>query len=337
MVQSNFINATVVAKRVLTTESVEVSFKVEDGSALEYEAGQYITLECEIEGQGVQRCYSLASTPKTDKTLKIGLKRIRGGVMSNFIVDNLGLNAIVKLKQARGKFTAKNNYDEYIFFAGGSGITPIYSILKTILPEGKRAKLYYYNKRELHTMYKTEIDGLAKTYGSHFQVYYNNTEEGGRRIGFENTYDLVRKEESKFSTQYFICGPEGMMDNVKAGLEYADVPEAAITLEYFNVSSSITDLVFQDRATYEVDVYVKDKITKLEIAAGDSVLKAILDAKLELPYSCENGVCGSCIAKIRSGDFMMAETDGITETEKADGYCLTCITYPTGNKLKLEL
>ena len=186
-------------------------------------------------------------------------------------------------------------------------------------------------------MYKTELDALAEKYAAHFQVHYNNTEEGDRRIDFESTYDLVHKANSNSSCQYFICGPEAMMDNIKAGLEYAGIDETDITLEYFNVSSSITDLVFQDRASYKVAIHHADKITDLEVPAGDSVLKAIVDAKFELPYSCENGVCGSCIAKIKGGDFMMAETDGITEAEQAAGYCLTCITYPTGDHLKIEL
>ena len=333
---------TVKNKRRLTRESAEISFE-KPASFSDYLAGQYVTVECDINNVTLQRCYSLASSPTCDDTLNIGVKKVRAGKVSHFLVDILQEGDKIKVLVPRGNFIADESFDDYVMFAGGSGFTPIFSLLKTLLKQGKRVLLFYSNKDSQSIMYKEDLFKYQKEYPKHFTWYSiltNSIWRGSllkQRLSFENTLALAKKYKFKYDAQYFICGPKVMMDNVKAGLEYYQIEDEQIVAEYFNVENNIKQNIIQGQSEYTGKLYYEGRSVPLRIPKGVSALDAILDTDVEMRSSCKNGICGSCIAKVKSGDFIMTETDGISEKEKQSGYCLTCITYPLSDNLELQL
>lgn len=330
----DFIETKVVSKRRLTPSSVEICLDAHHLDFSECLAGQYITIECVIDGEAIQRCYSLSSARATDNHLSIGVKKIRRGKMSTYIVDTLSVDDPVRIMPARGHFLINDDQEHYVLFAGGSGITPIYSIIKTLTTKGKSATLYYANKTPEEVMYKAELEKLAHTYDLTIKYVYSKQ---GQRIDFDRVYDIATEHKSKPNTQYFICGPEGMMDNVKASLEYAGIDEDNITLEYFNMASSIKDNILQNKDQYQVSIIKNKETIPIEVKAGVSVLDAMLEHQIGISHSCKSGVCGSCTAKITDGAYVSTESDGLPRKKKNEGYCLTCITYPMDDKLTMEI
>ncbi len=344
---SQFFALPLVAKKQETADAVSLSFLVPDDlkDTFAYKAGQYLTLEVEINGEKVRRAYSLCSCPLTDDQLTVAVKKVDGGKVSSYLNGPLQLGQSIMVMPPEGRFTPvinSANKVHYFLFAGGSGITPMMSIIRTVLKAEPQSiiTLIYANRNKQSIIFKEEIEKLAKDESKRFEVVYALDKAdffwtGG--IKGQLTADVVKKQVSKseksgFDNQYFICGPVGMMDVVKGALSGMGVPAERIHIEYFSAPVSADSAVSAESTAKSVtsnegsqlhltldgktyDIFVKHKKT---------ILAAAQDAGLDPPYSCEAGICSTCMAKVTAGKVRMVQNNILTEKEVANGYVLTC-------------
>lgn len=343
---SQFFALPVTGKKQETADAVSISFLIPDQLKEEfrYKAGQYLTLEVEVGGEKLRRAYSLCSCPLTDDQLTVTVKKVEGGKVSTKLNGPLQLGQTIMVMPPEGRFTPEihpDNKKHYFLFAGGSGITPMMSIIRTVLKSepGSTVTLVYANRNKNSVIFKTELDELAKQEKARLDVVYSFDTADVFWFGLKGflTADTVRKQvarhERGLQNEFYICGPAAMMDTVKNGLLESNVPKDAIHIEYFTapvaasgqpaaaplqVSVSAATEGTQMKLTLNGqthDVYVKNKKT---------ILAAAQDAGLDPPYSCEAGICSTCMAKVTAGKVRMLENNILTEKEVANGYVLTC-------------
>lgn len=343
---SQFYALPLVAKKQETADAVSLSFLVPDDlkNTFAYKAGQYLTLEVEVNGEKVRRAYSLCSCPLTDDQLTVAVKKVEGGKVSTFLNGPLQLGQTIMVMPPEGRFTPNidaSNKVHYFLFAGGSGITPMMSIIRTVLKAEPQSiiTLIYANRNKHSVIFKEEIDKLAKEESSRFQVIYALDKAdffwtGG--IKGQLTADVVKKQVTKaekagYDNQYYICGPGGMMEVVKGALSGMGVPADRIHVEYFTApvsggeaQSAETASAPASREGSQLHLTLAGKTYDIFVKHKKTILAAAQDAGLDPPYSCEAGICSTCMAKVTSGKVRMIQNNILTEKEVANGYVLTC-------------
>ena len=339
-----------------TKDSVSVSFEVpyELDEIFNYKPGQYITLQFDLNGQQVRRSYSLCSSPAIDESLRIGVKRVKEGLVSNHINDNLKIGDTVDVLPPNGHFfvdVKEDNYKTYYLFAAGSGITPILSILKTVLLTEKRSYVYmvFGNRSEETIIFKEELKQLEETYKDRFVLSQtlsrpksswsdlwktpNNKFRKGR-IDSECVERFV-KEHPPYAqnAEYYICGPVNMIDNTVKALEKIDVPYERIFIESFG-GSEINDTI-EGFENANLKASIKGEIIHVNISKGKTILRVLIDAGKEPPYSCEGGVCSTCICKIKKGKVHMKNNLALSDKEVGEGYVLSCQSIPLTEEIEV--
>lgn len=320
-----------------------------------YNPGQYVTLSLKLNGQEVRRAYSFCSSPFTDEFPAITVKKVINGQVSPFVNDQLKAGDTVDLMPPMGKFVPElnpANKKHYVLYAGGSGITPVMSILKSVLHQEPHSivTLVYANRDEQSIIFKKVINQLLDTHASRLKVIHCLEQASAGFQGFTGrpgvsdyqsiTQNLMREG---YSNEFFICGPGGMMDAVKTALEGMHIPAEQIHSEYFTapVSSKETPDMAQQAAEEPFDGTAKATILfngnefEITIAKGVTVLDAAKDQNVDPPYACQMGVCTTCRAKVLEGSVNMDEREGLSDSEINEGYVLTCQSHPTSSKLKL--
>ncbi len=339
-----------------TADAVSVAFEVPVQLLPEYQfkQGQYITLKLNMNNEEIRRSYSLCTSPYSEKELRVAVKEVKGGKGSGFINRSLKVGDTLEVMTPMGNFYSPlsgSNKKHYVLFAGGSGITPMMSILKSVLYIEKQSNitLIYANRDEAATIFKNELDELASQYTGKLKVVYMYdqpkaavsdlykglmTTDKARAI-IENHVGLNQDNE------YFICGPVPMMENVKLVLEGLKVAKEKIHIEYF---SSVIEAVTKAEGAV-ASGNVKSKVTVLQYGlstdfelntAGPSVLDAALDAGVDVPFSCKGAVCCTCRAKVIEGKAKMDANFALTDSEVADGFILTCQAHPLTEKLVVD-
>lgn len=325
-----------------------VSFEIpqDKTSEFQFKPGQYLTLEFNINGETVRRSYSLCSSPE-EGVLQVGVKRVEGGLVSNHINDNLKAGDLVTVLPPDGRFFAEvdsKNYKSYYLFAAGSGITPVLSILKTVLIKESNSHVYliYGNKHQESIMFKKELDELQERYSERLVVAHTlsaskskwndlwstPTEEFRKgRVDadairwFINTYPPYAQ-----NTGYYICGPGKMIDNTKQTLRSLDVSDSRIFSENFGGGKA--DSTVEGVENAKLTATLNGNRVETTIAKSKTVLRALIDAGEKPPYSCEGGVCSTCKCQIMNGKVQMKINLALTEKEVEDGYILSCQSVP---------
>jgi 3-ketosteroid 9alpha-monooxygenase subunit B len=300
-----------------------------------YEAGQFLTLEVDCEGGRLRRCYSLASSPSCEDEHKVTVKRVRGGRVSNWLHDNLRAGDVVSVLPPEGRFVLGRGEAPLLLFAGGSGITPVISILKTALATTKRtARLLYANRDARSIIFQGELEALAKKYPGRIEIAHRLDDVHG----FVDA-GAVRGVVGGRDVDCYLCGPGPFMDTVEKALVDAGVERARVRVERF-VSQSDTPRTFVADAAGDVPasiaVTLRGKKQEIPYERGKSLLRAALDAGLDAPYSCEEGFCGCCVAQLRVGAVEMAADDALTPEDKARGLVLTCQARPRTAECAIE-
>ncbi len=297
-----------------------------------YRAGQFLTLEVPYEGVMLRRCYSLASSPDTDAEHKISIKRVAFGRVSNWVNDHVPVGTTLRVMPPDGRFTLRCEADHMLLFAGGSGITPVISIIKTALATTSRTvSLVYANRSANSVIFAAELSELAARYVGRLRVTqrYDNV-DGFLRIG-----DIGRLIGGRVDGEYFLCGPQGFMQTVESGLRAAGVPSERLHIERFTspaderAAGEATPGLQAGDVPAMVRVELKGKAHDVPYVRGRTLLRTALDAGLDAPYSCEEGFCGSCTARLLAGQVEMTEDDALTPDEKKRGYVLACQARPT--------
>lgn len=330
-----------------TPNSVVVSLKVPGNLMADFafKAGQYLTLETTIKGAKVRRAYSLCSAPH-ESVLKVGIKKVEDGVFSAYANNSLQIGDSLDVMAPEGKFIISpelGNKKKYAAFAAGSGITPVLSIIKTVLKEEPQSHfvLGYGNKSKTEAMFYDELMTLqAESNGRlHIEFVFSEKTEEGCRFGRIDkpivNFLLNNKFEGTPFDAFYLCGPEAMIDTVTATLKEKGVDKKNIYFELFTTSESEADIATQDGNTL-VTVVVDDETETFTMSQKHTVLEAALAHKIDAPYSCQGGICSSCLARITEGKAEMRKNQILTEAEIAEGLILTCQAQPTTATLSID-
>lgn len=332
-----------------TSKAISISFNIPENlnDTFTFKAGQYITLKTEIDGHEVRRDYSLCSSPKSGE-IKVAVKEVKDGTFSAYANNTLQIGDTLDVAPPKGRFVFEPNDSKtknIAAFAAGSGITPILSIIKCALEEEVLSKviLVFGNKTTEDTMFLNELLELQHQYKDRFsiQFVFSQADEDDAIFGRieKSTVNYVMKNKHKHIDvdAYYLCGPEAMIHMVKDVLTEHDIDENRIHFELFKAAkpAEIEEDVTPSGKT-KITVVVDDETTTFEMSAKQTVLEAALDEDLDAPYSCQGGICSSCIARITEGEATMRQNNILTENEVAEGLILTCQAHPTTPTLVID-
>ncbi|MFY8066866.1 MAG: FAD-binding oxidoreductase, partial [Flavobacterium sp.] len=293
-----------------TADAVSILFNVpeEFKSHYTFVAGQYVTLKVTLDGQEIRRAYSICSSPKSGE-LRIAVKAIKNGFFSKFANDKLAVGNVIEVGTPEGKFTFEPKAERqknYAAFVAGSGITPVYSILKSVLEEEPNSTfvLVYGNKSEKDTIFHNQLHDLQLQYVGRLFVQYVYSQSTGDnallgRID-KSTVNFILKNkhaEIEFS-KFYLCGPEEMINLVSDTLKENNISDADIKFELFSTSSNENESTVGNEGHTKISILVDDEETTFEMSQKQTLLEAALKQGLDVPYSCQGGICSSCICRI---------------------------------------
>lgn len=339
---------TLTIKEVVRVAKDAVNLVFENPGSFEYEPGQFITIIKEVNGKKIRRAYSLCTTPFEDEYPAVTVKRVEGGAMSNDLNDHAKAGDQLEIMLPMGMFTTQystSNKRDAIFFGGGSGITPLMSIARSLLlrePESK-VTLVYGNRSEEYIIFKELIESLEEKYTGRFKAIHI-LEKGTADYNGRPTADMIVQicEEAAVNeqTEFYICGPQPMMDVVSAGLQKAHVKKSAISMESFEAGkTSPSEIIDQggDGNESEVAILLDGEEYALTVKKKSTILDAALANDLDMPYSCQSGLCTACRGKCTEGKISIDEAEGLSQEELDDGYVLTCVGKPLTDRVRVEM
>ena len=347
-----------------TDSCVTVLFEVEEDlkESFEFTAGQYLTIKAEIDGEEVRRAYSIC-TGKGDNTIGVSVKKVEGGKMSTFLNESIKKGDVLEVMKPEGKFTLITHIDmqrDHYFFAAGSGITPVMSMIKTMLEEEPKSTAYllYGSKNEESIIFKSQLDELYSLYEG--QIVIDHTLSKPQKEKASGLLGVLGKKQTKWQglkgridsekvarfvqenppktehEEYYICGPGDMIDTVRTTLMGNGVNQNNIHQEYFSVGDSDKVEVANAAAGAMLTAHLNGKEIKIKVKEGKTLLDTLLDAGHEAPFSCTSGACSTCMAKVIKGTVEMEACFALDDDEIEDGYVLTCQSHPTSNEVEIK-
>ncbi|MDP8994894.1 MAG: phenylacetate-CoA oxygenase/reductase subunit PaaK [Pseudomonadota bacterium] len=339
-----------------TAEAKSIRFEVPEElrETFRFKPGQHLTLKAELGGEEVRRNYSLCVAPE-DGEVKVTVKRIAGGLFSNWANDNLKPGDRIEVMPPHGSFTwdfRPGASNLYVGFAGGSGITPVMSLLKTALIEEPMSRflLFYGNRDSQSVIFLEELARLKNRHMDRLEVHHFLAEESEDIALFNGMLDrdkcdevLTHLVEPEEAAAFFICGPGPMMDAAEEALLARGVPKDRIHLERFTADRPPEALAAQLQAmsqearglAMQVTLDGRRRRVPFDAEAGN-ILDSARKAGLPAPYACKAGVCATCRARVVSGQVEMAARYGLTDEEIEAGYVLTCQSVPKGEGVALD-
>ena len=294
-----------------------------------YRPGQFLTVRIPQGGEdSVARCYSLSSSPHTGDRHTITVKRVDDGYASNWLADNVTAGTVLDLLPPAGTFTPQSLEGDFLMFAGGSGITPVMSIVKSALTRGRgRVTLIYTNRDERSVIFSQELRRLAAGAGNRLLVlHWLDSLQGPPTAAAMAA--LARPFASR---EVFLCGPDPYMAVVRQALAQLGVPAQRIHIERF---LSLAENPFEepqpdaDGMAATLEVWIDGEKRVLTWPAGTRMLDILIDEGLDAPYSCRQGICGACACQLTAGEVKMAHNEVLEEADVADGYILACQAVP---------
>ncbi|GGD79952.1 ferredoxin--NADP reductase [Planktosalinus lacus] len=331
-----------------TKDAVSLHFLVPENlqSEFKYNAGQYLTLETEIQGAKIRRAYSLCSAP-FEETLSVVVKEVKNGRFSKFANRELREGDMLSVLPPEGKFILepnKNSQNTYAAFAAGSGITPVISIIKTVMEEEPESKflLVYGNKSPEDTIFMKSLMDLQQKFSQRFMLefVFSRKELEGYQFGRISrsiaNYFLKNKYKAHTFNSYFLCGPEPMIEELRETLSSNGISKEKIQFELFSSSSVPEQTLEVSEGNTALSVMLDDEETEFIMPQNKTVLEVVLEQNLDAPYSCQGGICSTCIARITEGAATMRKNQILTDDEIAEGLVLTCQAQPTTSVLKVD-
>ncbi len=296
-----------------------------------YKAGQFLTFKVGWEGTELIRCYSLASSPGVDAEHKVTVKRVDDGRVSNWMIDQLAPERRIAVMAPAGRFVLREAEAPLLLFGGGSGITPVISILKTALATTRRrARLFYANRDAASVIFRKELDELVTADPARLEVVHHLDAASG----FAGPAEIGRALNGFEDAHVYVCGPTPYMDLVEKTLAERGVTHDRIFIERFESPADgqapAVVLSADAEVPSELVVHLGGQVHRVPYEKGQSILVATRKAGLEAPFACEEGYCGSCAAKRIQGTVVMATNDVFEEDELEEGWVLTCQGVPTG-------
>jgi ring-1,2-phenylacetyl-CoA epoxidase subunit PaaE len=341
-------------KETKDTSVVTFDIPVELHKAFKFRQGQHLTLKADINNEDLRRSYSLCSSP-LDYKWQVAVKQIPGGKFSTYINENLKIGDNIEIMAPSGRFGVEVKPKEsknYLFFAAGSGITPVLSMVKSHLAQEPNAtcKLFYVNKTAKSIIFKEELEQLRNKYFGRFEIYYFLTKERRDIELFNGRFD---DEKMKVLTKTFIdvpdtndvflCGPEKMVNYVSDYLIEAGLPKELVHFELFVTGLSEEDIKRAERLSKQnvegVEITIVDGGKEFSFTMTkeyDNILDAALGAGADLPFACKGGVCSTCKCKVIDGSVEMKINYALDEKEVAQNLVLSCQSVPTTDKVVVD-
>jgi ring-1,2-phenylacetyl-CoA epoxidase subunit PaaE len=366
---SQYLTLNVVELTQETSDAVTIHFERPDRQPVACEPGQFLTLilPCGPDGKKERRAYSLCSTPSEAPRLAVTVKRVPGGLMSNYLLDTVRVGQQMEVMAPIGNFTLKpapNSARSFVLVGAGSGITPLMSMLKAVLREEPKSYvlLIYGNRNEESVIFREQLRQLEQQYATRLQVEHVYSQPNGPVAAHQHTGRLNRtmllrilEQRHQFpaeQAEYYLCGPEGLMTEAKAALELLGVPASRVRRESFVAAADTAEATAAqpnghgDVSTAEDDGKIVTRTVtinyggseyQIAVEPNQTILEAALDQDIDLPYSCQAGLCTACRGKCLSGKVHLDEREGLSDREISQGYVLTCVGHPLTSDVVIEI
>jgi ferredoxin-NADP reductase len=335
-VRSRFRRLRVKAVVSETADAVSLVLDVpaEQAALFAYRPGQYVTVRVEVDGEVHLRAYSMSSAPGIDPDLRITIKRVPGGVVSNWLNDHVVVGDSVELTPPAGRFVVPDGAGDLVAYAAGSGITPVLSIVTSVLAGStRRVSLLYANRDRASTIFADRLDELAVQHDDRFRLAHHFDVDAG----FVSPTAVARFARDAGGTDHFVCGPEGFMSTVEAALADVGVDPGRIYLERFTPADELPAEEVagggEPSRQGEVTLHLGGRKVTVPHRPGTTVLQSARFAGLRAPSSCESGSCATCMARVVEGEARMRNNEALTRGEVADGWVLTCQAEPVSSSV----
>lgn len=334
---------------IITETSTTKTYQLQPNHDLVYLPGQFLTILLPQKSKNaplLRRAYSFSSTPGIDVFPALTVKRTENGFVSRKMMDTLQVGDLIHYSHVAGQFTLPNetNYlNQIIFFAAGSGIVPVYSILKTILAFQPHLKvtLIYSSKNKSETIFYKELIQLGDQYKTRFFIQWlfsDNENKSNSRLSHFLLLNILKDLSAKGirRTLFYLCGPFEYMDMISIILKTEGILPEQIKHEHFFIPRSENPTQPPDKSAQTIAFKLNGKSYSFRSTYPDNILTSALKNKVPLDYSCQSGQCGSCVAKCTRGKVWMQYNEVLTEKELQEGLILTCCGFPVGGAVHLE-
>jgi ring-1,2-phenylacetyl-CoA epoxidase subunit PaaE len=338
-----------------TADTVTIFFEQPE-PYLDYKPGQFLTLIMEFDGKEQRRSYSLCTSPFVDPFPGISVKRVPDGLFSNYLNEKIFPGKTINVLKPLGNFTTdfhSKNRRHFFLIAGGSGITPIMGILKTVLVNEPQSivTLIYCSRNEEQIIFRNQLTMLEAANADRLKVIHNLSQPSPNwkglkgRLSEELLRDLFGKAEyeQRYEEIYFLCGPDGITDMARKVLDELGVDSDRIHRESFfsaaahQAHEEAVAGITKGLLTREVKITLEGEDYEVTVEPGKTILEAGLTQGINMPYSCQSGLCTACRGKLISGQVKMDEDAGLSEKEIAAGYVLCCVSRPVTDGIKITI
>ena len=307
-----------------------------------YRPGQFCTFRVHIDGDEQLRSYSMSSAPATDGALTVTVKRVAGGLVSNWFLDNLSEGDAIELTKPAGVFCPQESERPLLGFCGGSGVTPVMSITKEVLATTARSVRLLYANRDRHSViFDDALQALGAEHAGRLEVQHHFDADDG----FLTPEAIAQFVATEVEADIYICGPGPFMDLVEATVQTQGVAADRIFIERFLVEQAEkTEALIDDEAAGAADPAIPDEVTVtlggktvvVRYQPGDTLLETARRGGLRPPFSCEAGNCATCMAFLHEGSVRMRANNALTPEEVEEGWVLTCQSLPSGQTVTVE-
>lgn len=311
--------------------------------SFKYKPGQFLTFKLNVAGQSLLRCYSMSSAPRLDDFVRVTIKRVENGRASNWLCDHVKPGSELTVMEPGGIFTPPDLRGDFLLCAGGSGITPVLSILRSVLQSGSgKIKLIYANRDEQSVIFAEQLKQLHSEYPERLQViHWLDSVQG-----IPSTQQLTELVRSVTSAQAYICGPGPFMDGMVTALNNAGMDSENIHLERFvslsdgeesqGDNSQETVPVTSGIESAELEIELDGEAHKMHCSGSETLLDAAISAGINAPHSCKSGLCGACMCKLEEGKVSMQKNEALDQNMLDKSFILSCQAVPQSEKVRIR-
>jgi ferredoxin-NADP reductase len=331
-----------VVRETEDTRSFVLDVPADLRDAFGYRAGQFCTFRIHLDGEEHSRCYSMSSAPETEDDLTVTVKRVPGGVVSNWLNDHVAEGDELEVTRPSGNFCVRNGERPIVGFCGGSGVTPVISIARSVLASTSRpVRLFYANRDRDSVIFDDALRELSSRHPDRLEIHHHLDTDAG----LVDPAAVSGFVGDGLDADFYLCGPGPFMDVVESALLDLGAGPDAIFVERFVTPAQADDATAGDEAATdgaagdvpdEIVVILKGQRQTLPYHPGDTVLATARRSNVATPYSCEAGNCATCMALVREGAVEMRVNDALDDDEVADGWVLTCQSRPVTPTLVVE-